>query len=210
MSASHILSTIEPLIPNTSNGIINSSNNQQQRHSPDIDSNLRVTLDDRGTYSPHLWDTFLAIDRLWCEKKTEFPNACFSFQICGCAFKISRMKWSSPKMAGSYSIAIAVICTGSNVLLFSCRRMFPVVKITASNLDPATMYSFYLEFRQIDNHRWKYVNGEWVSADIRFSHFTWSANTINMNAQSTIVCSFCSSDQHKSMHTEDTFFCKQQ
>lgn len=41
--------------------------------------------------------------------------------------------------------------------------MFPVVKITASNLDPAAMYSFYLEFVQIDNHRWKYVNGEWVS-----------------------------------------------
>lgn len=40
--------------------------------------------------------------------------------------------------------------------------MFPVVKITASNLDPAAMYSFYLEFVQIDNHRWKYVNGEWV------------------------------------------------
>lgn len=43
------------------------------------------------------------------------------------------------------------------------RRMFPVVKVTASNLDPAAMYSFYLEFVQIDNHRWKYVNGEWVS-----------------------------------------------
>lgn len=48
------------------------------------------------------------------------------------------------------------------------RRMFPVVKITASNLDPAAMYSFYLEFVQIDNHRWKYVNGEWVSLDFDF------------------------------------------
>lgn len=47
---------------------------------------------------------------------------------------------------------------------FLFRRMFPVVKITASNLDPSAMYSFYLEFVQIDNHRWKYVNGEWVSA----------------------------------------------
>lgn len=44
------------------------------------------------------------------------------------------------------------------------RRMFPVVKITASNLDPSAMYSFYLEFVQIDNHRWKYVNGEWVKS----------------------------------------------
>lgn len=43
------------------------------------------------------------------------------------------------------------------------RRMFPVVKITATGLDPAAMYTVLLEFVQIDNHRWKYVNGEWVS-----------------------------------------------
>jgi hypothetical protein len=43
------------------------------------------------------------------------------------------------------------------------RRMFPVVKITASGLDPAAMYTVLLEFVQIDSHRWKYVNGEWVS-----------------------------------------------
>lgn len=49
------------------------------------------------------------------------------------------------------------------ICISSFRRMFPVVKVTASNLDPAAMYSFYLEFVQIDNHRWKYVNGEWVS-----------------------------------------------
>lgn len=63
-------------------------------------------------------------------------------------------------------------------VLFICyRRMFPVVKITASNLDPAAMYSFYLEFVQIDNHRWKYVNGEWVSSVYYyyfFSHFAFS------------------------------------
>lgn len=41
--------------------------------------------------------------------------------------------------------------------------MFPVVKITATGLDPAAMYTVLLEFVQIDNHRWKYVNGEWVS-----------------------------------------------
>lgn len=41
--------------------------------------------------------------------------------------------------------------------------MFPVVKITASGLDPAAMYTVLLEFVQIDSHRWKYVNGDWVS-----------------------------------------------
>lgn len=43
-----------------------------------------------------------------------------------------------------------------------CRRMFPVVKISASGLDPAAMYTVLLEFVQVDSHRWKYVNGEWV------------------------------------------------
>lgn len=40
--------------------------------------------------------------------------------------------------------------------------MFPIVKVTASGLDPAAMYTVLLEFVQIDSHRWKYVNGEWV------------------------------------------------
>ncbi|GLV41386.1 brachyenteron [Carabus blaptoides fortunei] len=42
------------------------------------------------------------------------------------------------------------------------RRMFPVVKVTATGLDPTAMYTVLLEFVQIDPHRWKYVNGEWV------------------------------------------------
>lgn len=41
--------------------------------------------------------------------------------------------------------------------------MFPVVKINARGLEADAMYSVLLEFVQIDNHRWKYVNGEWVS-----------------------------------------------
>lgn len=41
--------------------------------------------------------------------------------------------------------------------------MFPVVKVTATGLDPTAMYTVLLEFSQVDSHRWKYVNGEWVS-----------------------------------------------
>uniref|UniRef100_A0A182QFS6 T-box domain-containing protein n=1 Tax=Anopheles farauti TaxID=69004 RepID=A0A182QFS6_9DIPT len=41
--------------------------------------------------------------------------------------------------------------------------MFPVVKVTASGLDPTAMYTVLLEFSQVDSHRWKYVNGEWVA-----------------------------------------------
>lgn len=40
--------------------------------------------------------------------------------------------------------------------------MFPVVKVSVSGLDPKAMYTVLLEFVQIDPHRWKYVNGEWV------------------------------------------------
>lgn len=42
------------------------------------------------------------------------------------------------------------------------RRMFPVLKVSVSGLDPNAMYSFLLDFVAADGHRWKYVNGEWV------------------------------------------------
>lgn len=40
--------------------------------------------------------------------------------------------------------------------------MFPVLRVNVSGLDPNAMYSFLLDFVAADNHRWKYVNGEWV------------------------------------------------
>ena len=43
------------------------------------------------------------------------------------------------------------------------RRMFPVFKVSITGLDPNAMYSVLLDFAQVDNHRWKYVNGEWVA-----------------------------------------------
>lgn len=53
--------------------------------------------------------------------------------------------------------------TNEMIVTKNGRRMFPVVKISASGLDPAAMYTILLDFVQIDSHRWKYVNGEWVS-----------------------------------------------
>lgn len=52
--------------------------------------------------------------------------------------------------------------TNEMIVTKNGRRMFPVVKISASGLDPAAMYTVLLEFVQVDTHRWKYVNGEWV------------------------------------------------
>nr|BAF34148.1 brachyenteron [Gryllus bimaculatus] len=52
--------------------------------------------------------------------------------------------------------------TNEMIVTKNGRRMFPVVKVSTSGLDPTAMYSLLLEFVQIDPHRWKYVNGEWV------------------------------------------------
>ncbi|CAB3370688.1 Hypothetical predicted protein [Cloeon dipterum] len=52
--------------------------------------------------------------------------------------------------------------TNEMIVTKNGRRMFPVVKVSVSGLDATAMYSILLEFVQIDSHRWKYVNGEWV------------------------------------------------
>uniref|UniRef100_A0A8C4QPB6 T-box transcription factor Tb n=1 Tax=Eptatretus burgeri TaxID=7764 RepID=A0A8C4QPB6_EPTBU len=43
------------------------------------------------------------------------------------------------------------------------RRMFPVIKVSVSGLDPQAMYSLLLDFSAADSYRWRYVNGEWVA-----------------------------------------------
>ncbi|KAG7267960.1 hypothetical protein CRUP_038090 [Coryphaenoides rupestris] len=43
-------------------------------------------------------------------------------------------------------------------------RMFPVLKVNVSGLDPSAMYSLLLDFIPTDGRRWKYVNGEWTAA----------------------------------------------
>lgn len=53
------------------------------------------------------------------------------------------------------------------IVLFSVfffnRRMFPVLKVNVTGLEPKAMYSFLLDFVCVGGNRWKYVNGEWVS-----------------------------------------------
>uniref|UniRef100_A0A6E8W675 T-box domain-containing protein n=1 Tax=Anopheles coluzzii TaxID=1518534 RepID=A0A6E8W675_ANOCL len=53
--------------------------------------------------------------------------------------------------------------TNEMIVTKNGRRMFPVVKVTATGLDPTAMYTVLLDFSQVDSHRWKYVNGEWVA-----------------------------------------------
>ncbi|XP_064183097.1 T-box transcription factor TBX19 isoform X2 [Anguilla rostrata] len=54
--------------------------------------------------------------------------------------------------------------TNEMIVTKNGRRMFPVLKVNVSGLDPNAMYSFLLDFAPADGHRWKYVNGEWVPA----------------------------------------------
>ncbi|XP_066522175.1 T-box transcription factor TBX19 [Hoplias malabaricus] len=54
--------------------------------------------------------------------------------------------------------------TNEMIVTKNGRRMFPVLKVSVSGLDPNAMYSFLLDFSPADGHRWKYVNGEWVPA----------------------------------------------
>uniref|UniRef100_A0A5F8H5T8 T-box transcription factor 19 n=1 Tax=Monodelphis domestica TaxID=13616 RepID=A0A5F8H5T8_MONDO len=54
--------------------------------------------------------------------------------------------------------------TNEMIVTKNGRRMFPVLKISVTGLDPNAMYSFLLDFIPTDSHRWKYVNGEWVPA----------------------------------------------
>ncbi|KAL1139171.1 hypothetical protein AAG570_009231 [Ranatra chinensis] len=53
--------------------------------------------------------------------------------------------------------------TNEMIVTKSGRRMFPVVKVSVAGLEPTAMYTVLLEFVQIEQHRWKYVNGEWVA-----------------------------------------------
>lgn len=52
--------------------------------------------------------------------------------------------------------------TNEMIVTKSGRRMFPVIRLVVSNLDPRAMYQVALEFVQKESHRWKYVNGEWT------------------------------------------------
>jgi brachyury protein len=39
--------------------------------------------------------------------------------------------------------------------------MFPVLKMSVAGLEPTAIYEVVVDFQQIDNHKWKYINGEW-------------------------------------------------
>ena len=53
------------------------------------------------------------------------------------------------------------LLTNEMIVTKNGRRMFPVIKVEATGLDPSTLYQIWLEFKQIETNRYKYINGEW-------------------------------------------------
>ena len=43
--------------------------------------------------------------------------------------------------------------------------MFPLIKVKIRGLEASSFYSILLEFKQIENNRWKYINGEWLAGN---------------------------------------------
>ena len=53
--------------------------------------------------------------------------------------------------------------TNEMIVTKAGRRMFPVIKVNTAGLEPNAFYKVFLEFKQIDGNRWKYINGEWIA-----------------------------------------------
>lgn len=73
------------------------------------------------------------------------------------------MEYTSFVVASKYKQHIFLFNVNVKQLFFFYRRMFPVFKVSISGLDPNAMYTLLLDFVQVDTHRWKYVNGDWVA-----------------------------------------------
>ena len=56
--------------------------------------------------------------------------------------------------------------TNEMIVTKNGRRMFPVIKVRISGLEPSAFYSILLEFKQIEQTRWKYINGEWLTGKL--------------------------------------------
>ncbi|XP_014197497.4 vesicle transport protein SFT2B isoform X1 [Pan paniscus] len=84
---------------------------------------------------------------------------CFALTLC------SAFWWHNKGLALIFCILQSLALTWYSLSFIPfARRMFPVLKISITGLDPNAMYSLLLDFVPTDSHRWKYVNGEWVPA----------------------------------------------
>jgi hypothetical protein len=61
--------------------------------------------------------------------------------------------------------------TNEMIVTKNGRRMFPVIKTRVSGLEPSAFYEVQLEFKQIENNRFKYINGEWLAGEFNELYF---------------------------------------
>ena len=57
------------------------------------------------------------------------------------------------------------VCLSSFIVNdFYYRRMFPLLQISLSGLEPSSSYAIFLQFQLAHPHRWRFLNGEWQGA----------------------------------------------
>lgn len=55
--------------------------------------------------------------------------------------------------------------TNEMILTKAGRRTFPLIKSDVYGLEPQTIYSIEIEFQLADNHKYRFVNGEWRTSN---------------------------------------------
>ncbi|XP_018785298.1 PREDICTED: T-related protein isoform X4 [Bactrocera latifrons] len=173
MTTSHILSAADPSGMNGTGNHSNSNNNISNMASVSADNALHNSTNNTsgghtGAHSPHHAHHNMAAN-------SSGGNAINVGNGGGMSGSMNQLGGTlaanrSPGMERNLHVSLDdrelwlrfQNLTNEMIVTKNGRRMFPVVKISTSGLDPAAMYTVLLEFVQVDTHRWKYVNGEWV------------------------------------------------
>ncbi|XP_050333529.1 T-related protein [Bactrocera neohumeralis] len=173
MTTSHILSAADPSGMNGTGNHSNSNNNINNMASVSADNALHNGTNNTngghtGAHSPHHAHHNMAAN-------SSGGNGINAGNAGGMSASMNQLGGTlaanrSPGMERNLHVSLDdrelwlrfQNLTNEMIVTKNGRRMFPVVKISTSGLDPAAMYTVLLEFVQVDTHRWKYVNGEWV------------------------------------------------
>ena len=69
--------------------------------------------------------------------------------------------------------------TNEMILTKTGRCMFPLIKLVLSGLDPNGLYKILLQFRQLGDNRYKFVNGEWRSGQNSVQYLNFRTGIYN-------------------------------
>lgn len=86
--------------------------------------------------------------------------------------------------------------TNEMIITKAGRRMFPLLQVTVSGLQPAASYAILLEFRLTVEHRWRFLNGDWQStAGVSYSSEPPEQRTVYIHPSSPLTGSECMKDK---------------